>query len=589
MNNSHNGRIKEIFDKSERIGVIGSPSSTTGLSVDILGTAVNKKLVGNLCTFNYLQDGKDHYALGQIVEVGMRNVWAEDPTMRSLIRQRGTVEPVTERQDYHFAKMSVSSVFSISSKTEPSMLGTVPSTGTSIRLMGEDLMFSLLSNLEDDLTYLGHAYGTGIKLPMWFKHFGKEQGGAGEAYHIGIFGKTGSGKSVLAKMMILGYAKNKQMSIFVLDPQGEFTKLKREEEVLSLVRDQFGKEIKFIGIHDLILSGEELFKKILVASRFLDKLSIFSEVNKARAIDQISVVLEGKARSLNPYPAKINPWEYRERENFDAVWRFIQTDEVIAKIYSGKDYQERLKSAIQKSNVEDLYKVWFRVSNLFAYGTGTKKNEIKKIVGEIKDSTTGKLIIIDLSEENVPDDIFWNEDIRKIVINELLKSLKKASDEAYKDDKLLNALVVIDEAHRLVPRDINRDDEISMQLKSTIVDGILTTRKSGLGWMFISQTLSSLDKDIINQIRAYIFGYGLAFGIERQALREILGGAEDSLNLYNSFKDPQSGFGKPYYSFMSYGPISPLSFSGVPLFFDALDFPSEYITVNFNKVKQNDH
>ena len=43
-------------------------------------------------------------------------------------------------------------------------------------------------------------------MPMWFKHFGDEKDdpeAAGEGYHIGIFGKNGSGKSVLARMMML--------------------------------------------------------------------------------------------------------------------------------------------------------------------------------------------------------------------------------------------------------------------------------------------------------------------------------------------------------------------------------------------------
>ncbi len=73
------------------------------------------------------------------------------------------------------------------------------------------------------LFYLGYAYGSKIKLPMWFKHFSKEEGGIGEAYHIGIFGKTGSSKSVLAKMIVSGYTKHKNMYIFILDPQGEFS------------------------------------------------------------------------------------------------------------------------------------------------------------------------------------------------------------------------------------------------------------------------------------------------------------------------------------------------------------------------------
>jgi len=38
--------IEQLITNSERIGTIGSPSSTSELSLDILGTAVGKKLVG---------------------------------------------------------------------------------------------------------------------------------------------------------------------------------------------------------------------------------------------------------------------------------------------------------------------------------------------------------------------------------------------------------------------------------------------------------------------------------------------------------------------------------------------------------------
>jgi hypothetical protein len=585
MEKSHRDKIKEIFDRSERIGVIGSPSKTTEISADILGTAVGKRLVGSLCTFNYLQDGRDHYALGQIVEVGMRNVWAEDPTMRSLIRQRGSVQPVTERQDYHYGKMSVSSVFSISNQTEPSMLGTVPSTGTSIRLMGEDMMLSLLSKLPDKLTFLGRAYGTDIRLPMWFKHFGNENGGTGEAYHIGVFGKTGSGKSVLSKMIVLGYAKNASMNIFILDPQGEFSKMKTDAQICSLLESNFGKEIQFTGVHNLVLSGKGLFLRILLSSPFLSKLSIFSDENKERAIDQIDTILRGKNRSLTAPRNEIKPWHYYLRENFEAVWQTIQQDDIISKIYSGRDYQERLRNSMQEADFEEMYDLWAKIANLFAYGEG--KIQISRLVEELSDASRGKFIIINLSEEGIPENIFWSDEIRKLVINELLKAISSLGEEKYKADKSLNTLIVIDEAHRLAPREVDKEDEISVALKATVIDGIRTTRKYGLGWMFISQTLSGLDREIINQIRAYIFGYGLAYGIERQALREIIGGSEDSFGLYQLFKDPQSGLGKPEYSFMSFGPISPLSFSGTPLFFTSLDFPVEFIGLNFNESKED--
>ena len=67
--------VREAFDDCERIAVIGSPSTTTSLTVDLLGTAVDKKLVGTLCVFNFKQDATDHYALGQVSEIRLRNPW----------------------------------------------------------------------------------------------------------------------------------------------------------------------------------------------------------------------------------------------------------------------------------------------------------------------------------------------------------------------------------------------------------------------------------------------------------------------------------------------------------------------------------
>ena len=114
------------------------------------------------------------------------------------------------------------------------------------------------------------------------------------------------------------------------------------------------------------------------------------------------------------------------------------------------------------------------------------------------------------------------------------------------------------------------------------IDGVRTTRKYGLGWMFISQSLSSLNRHLIDQIRIYLFGFGLSWGMERQALWEIIGGQTESLKLYQMFKDPQSALGEREYPFMTIGPISPLSFSGTPLFFNALDFPDEFLKTNFH-------
>ena len=574
--------IKKTFDNTERIGVIGSPSSTGQLTIDVLGTAIGKSLVGSLSVFNFNQDGYDHYALGQIVEIIMQNVWAQDPTVRGLIRQKGRIDPITERQDTHIAKMSVSSVFAKKNgQIDQSILGTVPSTGTPIKALNEDVLNSLLANYLKELFYLGSAYGSSVKMPMWFKHFGRGTEGAGEAYHIGIFGKTGSGKSVLAKMIMTAYCKYKQMGIFVLDPQGEFSKDFRENsELKTTLCNKMSRSVQVYDLHNLVLTGDDLFKRILVSSDFLSSLGIYLDTNKMQAANEIMTILKAKG-AYALLGSQIAPYQAYTRQAFDRVWAALQTDNVLRKIYSMQDLRERVKMSLENADPEDYYLRWAKIANLFRFD-GNSKAKIKDLVAKIHeaDGSAQDIVIIDLSEKNVPNDIFWNDMMKLVLIGEFLEKITQKAEEVYKKDELLNSLVIIDEAHRLAPKEKSENEDLE-KVKSVLVDAVRTTRKYGLGWMFISQTLSSLSRDILDQIRIYVFGFGLGWGIERMALRDIIGGQSEAMKLYQSFRDPQSSLNHKQYPFMTVGPISPLSFSGTPLFFNAMNYPNDFLKVNF--------
>ena len=275
---------------------IGSPSSTSELSLDILGTAVTNKLVGELAYFSFLQDGKDNYAMGQITEIELRNLWLEDATMRSLARQRGPVNPISGRQDTHLGQMTISAVFADNGDNSysPSILGTVPSTGTWVNLVRDEFLDTLLEKYKEDIFYLGKVYGSSPRLPLWFKHFGGGKGGAGEAYHLGIFGKTGSGKSVLAKMIMLAYSRHKAMSIFVLDPQGEFSKdclgQKGHTKFDLDLKDHLianGKNVCIYSVKNIVLDRWDLFEEILLQSEFFKQLTISHPENKEKASGSI--------------------------------------------------------------------------------------------------------------------------------------------------------------------------------------------------------------------------------------------------------------------------------------------------------------
>lgn len=575
-----------IIDETERVGVVGSPSSTAELALDILGSAVMRKLVGELALFRFSQDASSHYALGQITEVQLRNIWHEDPTMRSLIRQRGRVDAVSERQDTHLGQMGISAVFRKGGAAgyEPSILGTVPPTGTPIHLVTDRVLDELLRPYRDQIFYLGHVYGSRPRLPLWFKHFGRGPDGAGEAYHLGIFGKTGSGKSVLAKMILLAYARYPRMALLVIDPQGEFARDLRDGvadrefplPLKDVIREQ-GKETFVLSVRNLVLDRWDLFRQILAQSRFFRELQIMTQDKVDTACDQFAEALRKTSG--------ITLATLHERNVFDKGWNLLKQDKLRNKIYAREGAAaERFKDAVNEANPNELYEgIWLPVARLFHEDRKAGRRTVEQALSWLLDMSKPKrpLLVVDVSREQA-EGLLWNDTIQALVIKRLLEGVTLTAESLYKDNHSLDALVVIDEAHRLAPREFPREDDAARDVRSVLIDAARTTRKYGLGWLFISQTLSSLHPEILQQLRIFFFGFGLGLGQEFQSLRQLVGSSGTALDLYQLFRDPHSAFDtrSRQYSFMTIGPVSPLSFSGSPLFLNAFNTVEAFLQAN---------
>lgn len=576
--------LEKLIDQSERLGVVGSPSSTAQIALDILGSAVTRKLVGELALFRFLQDTSAHYALGQITEVQLRNIWHEDPTMRSLIRQRGRVDAVSERQDTHLGQMIISAVFKEggSAGYEPSILGTVPSTGTPIHLVTDPVLNELLKPYRDQIFYLGQVYGSRPQLPLWFKHFDSGPDGAGEAYHLGIFGRTGSGKSVLAKKILLAYARYRQMALLVVDPQGEFARDMREGgssgeftlPVGDIVRKQ-GKRTVTLTVRNLVLDRWELFEQILFESRFFERLTVPKGGNRAIACGVLSDRLQ---------KSRVKLADLYDRGSFDQAWQLLKDERVQSVFYRTPDSRTRFKDALVDADADEFYsEYWAPVAKLFREDRQQGRSSIDKALRWLlsMDTPDRPILVIDLSREQAQG-LFWNDKIQSLVIKRLLDGISLTAENSYKEGESLNALVIIDEAHRLAPRDLPREDDAARGVRSVLIDAARTTRKYGLGWLFISQTLSSLHPEILQQLRIFFFGFGLGLGQEFQSLRQLVGSSGTALDLYQLFRDPHSAFDirSRQYSFMTIGPVSPLSFSGSPLFLNAFNTVDAFLRAN---------
>jgi hypothetical protein len=522
--------------------------------------------------------------------------------MRSLIRQRGRVDAVSERQDTHEGEMVVSAVFCRDGNTyRPSILGTVPATGTPVYRVDDAILEALLAAYQRQLFYLGRVYGSTPKLPLWFKHFESGPDGAGEAYHLGIFGKTGSGKSVLAKMILLAYARYPQMALLVLDPQGEFAKDLRGEPTgefrlpMDQILDRLGKPVQVIGVRDLLLDRWELFARILYESPFFEQLSVPAGENRELACQTLADRLQRQHVRLA---------DLYTRNAFQTAWELLRQESVQKVFYRSDASRERFRSMHQGADVSEFYtRYWLPVASLFREDRqGAQKVDALLYRLFKREGGDRPLVMIDLSEErakaegpdpsslplfgsaNVPAEssaIFWTETVQALVIKRVLEGILRAAESAYRESRSLNTLVLMDEAHRLAPRE-DPDDSEKKAVRGLLIDAVRTTRKYGVGWMFISQTLSSLHRGIVDQLRIFFFGFGLGMGQEFRGLSELVGGRSRALDLYQLFRDPHSAFeaASREYSFMTTGPVSPLSFAGTPLFFNAFNRVEEFLEAN---------
>ncbi len=488
LENTLDKKINYLLKDSSILGTIGSPSSTIELALDVLEASATRQLVGELAIFKYLQDSKNHYAIGQIIEIALKNFLLEDPTIKSVARKRGSVNPISGIQDVHVGKLLCSAIFTSSEDlVEPSLLGTVPPTGTYVYQVNDNILSTILEEQKNSLFYLGNSYGSKTKLPMWFKHFDYGESGAGEAYHLGIFGITGSGKSTLAKMILTAYSKFPHMGLLVMDPVGEFSKSfandynnntdKKYQNYgsnfsMKKIMNSLNKEVLAINVRNLVLDRWTLFEEILLQSQFFHQLTI-NGANRRFAVDALIPKLRNKTSLTNLI----------KRESFDLFINELRKEEVQILIFSTPEPRKRLNnlvSSLDQKNLDNLYsQFWTPICSLF---------------------------------EN--------------------------REDALSIDDLL--------------------EKFSLQLKPLIV----------------------IDLSILQQLRIIFFGFGLSLGNDLVTLRELVSD-QKAIDLYRTFTDPASSFNTKTrkYSFMTEGPVSPLSFSGSPFFFNAFS-PNVFMKEN---------
>jgi hypothetical protein len=585
------------------IGITSSPSTTLDLTIDITEECKSERALGQMVYVIIEEDGRNVLVMGQIISIRTENRWHEDPSFKGVIKRHGKLPHLSGAADNRIATLSVQACYDLR-ESEPKgyILGTSPSTGEKVKKMNNEVMNALMKHHEKDITYIGKVYGTDVNLPFWFKHFdktNKAELGAGDAYHIGVFGKTGSGKTVTATYMLLGYAKNKNnMNILVLDPKGQFyidTELLPKSKLKEAIEKIGMKYYKYKILEDLYLPTDayDLLGSLLQKSSFIKKSFNILSDREANAAEAISIYIENlMENSKGKYGNLKHMWD--DKESFAlmemTLKKFIETEDIVNKkgkkdirynkyidmIYSQPARKDQLIDTLtavlnNKTRLNEIFNnYWKPVANLFAEKKADKKDKksIESIIDLVTtEDTKGNFVILDLSEKGGRE---ISENLQAMFVKIIESKIKAKGEKFYEQGKKVNCLVVMDEAHRFIAKE-SSDPQIT-ELTSEIIDSVRTTRKYGIGYMFITQTIESLDMEIWDQIRMFAFGYGLTSGPALKRINDLINNSS-AINLYRSFIDPASNNRFP---FMFFGPVSPLSFTGSPLFIEVYSDPKQF-------------
>lgn len=570
----------------DQVGLVGSPSTTGRITVDIVEDAVSGSLLGQLVALPHEVADGHVIAVGTVSEIETRNRWHEDPNMRGVLKQHGQLPHLSAVGDVRTATVLVQAAYHSASEQPsaedpPTESGASfpmsPTTGASVRRVTDSFLESLLKRHEDEIVFLGHAYNMEeVRLPLTIRHFGPvEEGGAGEAYHSGIFGMTGSGKSVFAAYVLAAQLRHPDLAVIIMDPQGQFTSQEGLPVPLDAWAREQGRDVQTYSIsRDLRLPQDAgVLMGLLSNTRlFKDILTIRHAPNRESAGAEFERILREQTG-------------WNEIDSGDLLRTLLQSlvgdDQAMTRIYVSKESRDRLRLAIDRilaggTDWVLALELFGPIHSLFKKQSG--RTSVLSILQNALDprNTPRPFVILDFSSSSEAEGLIETTPVKAHILRVVCRHLNRLAEEAYRERSMLNTLVVFDEAQRFAADD--PEDDESRELAEKLVDYVRTTRKYGLGWMFITQEVGALRRGIYNQLRFRAFGYGLTSGSELDRLRQTIGDSA-ALDLYRSFVDPAAATPRRY-PFMLQGPVSPLSFTGAPLFLSVFTDFEEFMSDN---------
>ena len=495
---------------TEQLAVVDGVESGV-LQVTILAKAIGRGLQGKLATLK-LADPEQHW-LVRFGDISLHNPIHRDDRFAPLIQANGSVPEWSGFTDIERGTAEVIAVLNEHGEHIGRLLN--PRSGTPVLEVDR-------SEIERFWRDTGHhavvgdlARSAGAPASMINRHFGSwDVGGYGEARHMAIYGRNGSGKSVWVLMLLAcKVCAHHRMGFIIPDTQGDFADPTKHDRGsfrwnFRQVCETAGVEVDVISVSDIALTSKAVLKPLLSACL----LRIYS-MSGDKANELAGRIVEGL------FDKEVDP----DRLTAETIAREVV--EKIEYVYAKASRQEHRDDA--ENVLRDLGRLR-QLDNHIArqikpFFEGDIK--MKDLVWDVL--RRGRKVIIRM--EDMPDHQ------QMAVMRELMAMLKRTAQKIYKSgQELANAIVVLDEAARWLPQGEETET------KQEVQQGIRETRKAGVGWWIVGQSPSDVDKSVLRQSHMKWFGRGLGVGADAKHLEESL--EKDGLQQYKDLQRQPSQF-----------------------------------------------
>jgi hypothetical protein len=588
----------KILAGQDPLASVDSPSSTDKYQLVLRDHARGLQLIQSLVVVEVESLAPDgtvirQQMLGQVRDIQLRNQHHEIPLFQAQLRIRGHVPGLSGRADHVTATVHPVDAIQVDERgkvlNKTATGGAIPQTGTNVFVADNAAVSRFIADDTPGLMRIGYLVGR-THLPVRLPHFARGAEGSNEALHFGIFGKSGSGKTVKTAELVVGWARHKGMGQLILDHDGDLSSLRIGE-------DRHGHP-QFDLARGLTAAGRKLSRDVMVIEHGDLKLEAPRDLARAlrhnRFIRQLGV---GAGEKENACEQKL--YEIlRERLDGSTGFESLSYDDVIheiceafAQTYASgqtgtarqrKQDEFRATATGGQIGERQLRRAWVTVQ---AYA-GRPHSIADVVEAALFD---GKLVFIRRTDaDGTFDDMVLKRVVRTMLdIAKVTYLLARGSSsgselfgrygylrhrfERYRKSQV-NAVCVLDEAHTVAGQEEARDEETTA---AEIGQAIRHTRKYRLGFLVATQEIGALSQNVFRGLHTYVFGYGLKNASEQERVKEILSDPS-AWRMYEQMPEPKSS---GIYQYAIQGAALPLA-NGAAVTVRAYGSLTEFLAAN---------